>query len=234
MIDVKTEKDGRAFTCYLLGYCTYGDVFSNKMRPAFAVIATTKGSHGPIIANLRDGVPLKGTRYSDKKKWEFLKTAGYKYAHQTCGNGIISTIYLPNLVNRSPGIVSEDVEFLCLPAKDQIKLTDPPQWFNFSAHGPACKEFASLSRLMCAMLDTRIPYPIPKSQTVRTHLLDAFINNRIVYLGDSSAFSSEGVEELGYHKGLYFKAKRDTVAKVISETVDVVVKAYGREILWQD
>lgn len=215
----------------------YGRSEGNKIRPLFAVLTASPGQHRPLIANVQDGKILEAPRFRDRK-FEFLKTAGYRYSNQTVGRYPVTTIYLPYLSDLDPGVVEDDlIEFLCIPAKSQIKQEDPPCPLSMAVPDGYSRDVPFLADLFCTMLGNRVTYPIPTSRTIRTLLFLRVLDRRLMlppwstFLGRVEEY---GLEDMGYYGPLHFTASSDMVGSMISETVKSAVDSYGKDVLWQD
>lgn len=92
-------------------------------RPVCAVFLGSEAEMTPFAANLRVGrlvQTLGGVSHSYRKRkagFEFLRSAGYKQAIQTHPEGVILTVYLPELYNLDPGMVDpKEIKFVLAPS----------------------------------------------------------------------------------------------------------------------
>jgi hypothetical protein len=153
-ITIETEqgKKGRSFSAELMAYIdapgmtTFGPGGGDVTRPIWMCVATSDSQSKAFVANLRTGKPAESTEYRKSTKFQLMKSARYLLDTQKYPDGVLSTLYLPEIMHPDPGMVDPDwVSF--------VMLADPKWMERQGPHGEAM--------LFMSYVDRRTRFPMP-------------------------------------------------------------------------
>lgn len=127
-ISPKGEK-GRSFSAERLAAIRANGLYedahnSDNLRPVWAMFAGSDAELKAFMTNLRLGRRAD----SNKKRMEFLKSAGWQMGWQREEEGSLATIYHPDLFRLDPGMVDPDgIQFVMVLPNDwvQAQQVDP-------------------------------------------------------------------------------------------------------------
>jgi hypothetical protein len=175
---------GRSFRATLLAYATSKSLWAagshDNVRPIFAMLATTDAESLPFIRNLQAGrkaTMLNDDRNAKKETFECLKSANYAYEAQRHPEGVVWTVYLPELYRVDPGMVDPAaVRFAMAPAAKWLASVDEStarwlaglyrsdeKWRAAEEHAKRlaiCQYVTRLASVFCERLDTRTRCPL--------------------------------------------------------------------------
>lgn len=244
-IQPKQEGKGRIFSAQLLAYVKAdmlwegGQTNSKAIRPIFMVFAASEGEIRPFTANARMGRTMLCDR--PKEQFELLRSAEYSFSTQRFSEGSVVTAYLPELFDLDPGMVDpRGASFVVLPPATlplvevdsvlkHLRLVEPGIKEEFALH------VAHIAPLFMAYLDRRTRAPLLRDARFYAQVLLAFLRcGGACMSGNHSAytsskyhgyyFESEGLVNIGYLRGVCFRANHDTIERVLAEEVSVFFK----------
>lgn len=127
---IETEGKGRSFSALVLARvyapCVWdaGITERDRHRPAMLLLATMPEEAGAFSANLREGrkMRLYGDGISGRagEKCEILRSERFAITTQRTDEGTLLLVRHPGLFVFSPGMVADDVRFVCLPPRARI------------------------------------------------------------------------------------------------------------------
>lgn len=209
---------GRSFHAVLLSYCTGRQLWEggqhDNVRPIWAMIACSEAESTPFMANLRAGrkANIHGEEKSRSKSdaFELLKSAGYEYHAQRHAEGIVWTVFLPELYRIDPGMVDpEGVKFAMLPDSKWLAPVDEltaqilaeKYWEDLKWSAERQRErdaemldimryVTMVATLFCAYLDRRTRCPLIPDPKFYSRVLAACLNAGIASLGEPGGYHS--------------------------------------------
>lgn len=140
VIAQKTEGKGRAFRAVRLDVVSadllwdLGTKSDKRERPIYATFAASVGEIQPFVTNLLCGRPAVPTavghsyrRRGSDAGYEFMRSATYKVFYERHDEGVVATVYLPELLDLDPGMVDPDgIKFVVLPGATYLAKESPP------------------------------------------------------------------------------------------------------------
>jgi hypothetical protein len=128
---VETEGKGRSFSALVLARvyapCAWeaGLRERDRHRPAMMLLAAMPEEAGALTANLREGRKMRlhgdGLSSRDGEKCEILRSERFTITPQRTDEGTLLLVRHPGLFTYSPGMVAEDVRFVCLPPVARLR-----------------------------------------------------------------------------------------------------------------
>jgi len=191
---------GRCFQGSLVGYIDAPTLYDSarnanrNIRPVLLAVAATKAQSRPFVSNLQLGAGAKVARnpsgsggLSEGRVIEVLRSGGFAAIHQDLGTVVASTLFLPDLFVRDPGMVDpSQIGFIVAPPADSLPPVDPVlvAWAmkaqpKANKHGKALPKPEDAARVapyvqtFFAMLDRRTRAPIPPDPRFRMQFLMA-------------------------------------------------------------
>jgi hypothetical protein len=211
MIELEIERGkgkGRSFSAVLLAHVTADALWEGgggggAKRPAWAMFAGGDAELRPFVANLQGGKKAESCEdknYSRRKpevRFEFLRSAGYRYAWQREAEGSLATAYLPSLFLADPGMVDPDgVKFVVLPTRswvdaqtvDAMALAKHMRAVDGRSVGLAeaverARDLGALAHLFALYLDRRVRCPLVTDARFYYQLFTAFLAAGLASLG---------------------------------------------------
>lgn len=228
-------------------------------RPAWAMLAVSEGEIRPFMANLLGGRKAKiypdtaGSR-NRSNHFEILKSAGYETTYQREPEGVVATVYLPDLFAIDPGMVdSEGASFIVLPSRawaaeqtiDDVSIREHLKKLPKDRHGdrPICDEikrhFPVISYLFAAYLDRRTRAPLLADGRFFAQVLLAFLVDGLAgvskppgsaprCLGESAfCYSEIGTADVGLLPGIVCSAKHAAIEAILAREIETFFKITG-------
>jgi hypothetical protein len=208
VIETTSEK-GRSFSSTLVAAIVANSVYEDASsgqgaRPVWAMWAGAENSIRPFMANLRLGrkaQPSNNGRRADNRI-EFLKTARFQVSWQREAEGVLSTIYHPELFRLDPGMVDPSgIKFLIVsPAdwEDSQNIDTRSAVKYVRTHAPAVEKYeredrlaiierlAKVAYLFAVYLDRRTRMPLFADGSFYLQLLCAALDQGLASLPGSS------------------------------------------------
>ena len=137
-LQIETEGKGRRFSALVLARvyagCAWGAGRTEygRHRPALMLLGASPEEASAVAANIREGRKMKlyGDGASSKgDPCEVLKSERFAISQQRTEEGTLLLVRHPDLFSWSPGLVSESVQWVCLPSRadlaEQASRFDP-------------------------------------------------------------------------------------------------------------
>lgn len=237
------DKKGREFEAVLMAYVTadslwFGGATDTKtVRPVYAQFAMSHGNAAPFATNLRRGrvAGRKGYFGKVEERFEFLRSAEYRYATQRYDEGVILTVYLPELFRADAGMVEpEGFRAVLLPSKAWIASQDldadamvahvervHAEVLQLHPKGTAA-QWVGAAALLASHLATKSRCPIPGDPRFWLQALVALVGERRALCRETCsyrAFKEEGTEGIGLARGVGVKIPHDALAALLATEV---------------
>lgn len=216
------SKKGRSFRAEMMAVVRFDSLVDEKsrnvFRPLFAVFGASHGEASAFIANVRTGREVK---ISSHTRCEFLRSLGYATITQRTTEGVIYTVYLPQLFRHDPGMVDEHgIRFVLLPTREQLGLpaNNDADFGLYEKEEWAKKHERRYATLFASFLDRRTRAPILCDPAFQAQLLRACIAEGLaIWPRDSHSHSEEGCLSLGFGLPLMFRAKHARFEQLLTE-----------------
>jgi hypothetical protein len=179
-IEPKGEK-GRAFTAKMVAFVRADALWregggrgDNTVRPVWAMLAGSQDELRPFMANLRMGRPAASGRH---RKFEFIKSVRWRVIHQREPEGVLATIYHPDLFEPDPGMVDPDrIDFVVMVDQEwaSAQVCDHERARAYMAKvglDDRALEYLPLAPLVALYLDRRTRCPIVNDELFYFHVL---------------------------------------------------------------
>jgi hypothetical protein len=223
---------------------------TDSMRPVWAMFAGSDQELRAFMANLTAGrLVMCEKRYGyyrsgKQERLEFLRSAGYQTIWQREDEGVVATIYLPDLFKLDPGMVDPSgIGFVILPTQEWHAQQILPT-FALALHLERCgyelgsewaQEWATTAHLFAAYLDRRTRCPLIADGRFYTQLLAACLKNKLASFAPKDSFSHSqdfGVHKehdyhetdtqlVGFRKGLVFRSDHTKFETVLAQEVEI-------------
>jgi hypothetical protein len=232
VIQVEPQKEGKGRSFRALCLATIeadplwpgGDAVTDNVRPVWAMFAGADTEIRPFVSNLVLGRKAEFEKsnvhaYSSRKRGdrlELLRSAGYQITYQREAEGVIATVFLPDLFRLDPGMVDvEGVRFIVLPTNEWVgtqKVEATPLVQHALRFYPQIEEktlieLAPIAFLFAAYLDRRTRCPLLSDGRFYLQLLLACLEQGLASWSNARDRYHYGGEEFGKHSSLMFYEK---------------------------
>lgn len=254
-IEPKTEGKGRTFRAVLLASIEADLLWSNRssgsdnMRPVWAMFAGSDQELRAFMANLTTGRKITcekryGYYRSGKEdRLEFLKSARYQTIWQREEEGLLATVYLPDLFKLDPGMVDPaGIGFILLPTQEWHDRQSLPTSY-LAKHLKRCgyelgpdwaSQWGTTAYLFAAYLDRRTRCPLVADGRFYIQLMAACLQHRLASFSIRDRFSRSqdfGVhhshdfhetdtQTVGLRPGLVFRSSHDNFEELLAREVE--------------
>jgi hypothetical protein len=186
IIEPKGEK-GRVFQAKLVSFIRADNLTpesnSNKIiRPVWAMFAGSQDELRPFMANLRLG---RVAKESNRSSFEFLKSIRWKIIYQKEPEGVLATIYHPELFEMDPGMVDpKRIDFVILvdqewKSKQDINIDKAKEYLVKVNGSDDLLTFLPIAPLFALYLDRRTRCPLINDELFYFHLLLMALKNNL-------------------------------------------------------
>ena len=229
-LQIETEGKGRSFSALVLARvyagCAWGAGRTEygRHRPALMLLGASPEEASAVAANIREGRKMKlyGDGASSKgDPCEVLKSERFAISQQRTEEGTLLLVRHPDLFSWSPGLVSESVQWVCLPSRadlaEQASRFDPVRTqahlarLGFSpwteemeqakargrkkdarlVHGLADPLFPAFAAMLVAGIAQRVRFPIVDDPLFWAQLTAALLDRKLVHRASSHSYHPE-------------------------------------------
>jgi hypothetical protein len=264
VIAPQQEGKGRSFEALCLasviadGLWSGGNATTDDTRPVWAMFAGSDAEMRPFMANLtsgRKGMFLKANEYHNSRKGgdrlELLRSAGYQVTWQREPEGMIATVFLPDLFRADPGMVDPSgVRFVVLPSASwaaEQKIETAPILEHATRLGYPLTEEAfpslvSVAFLFAVYLDRRTRCPLLSDGRFYLQLLLACLDAGYASWSGAEKYSYREKQwgrhshhvffevdtaDVGLLPGISFKASHEQIETILAEQVALFFQHTG-------
>lgn len=231
VVETEPSREGektRQFRAEVVAYIAADPVWGmgansaeRAVRPAlFAFVAPAQQARA-FAANLRLGRPAavdRDVRYGEPKRFELMRSAGYRFDVHTVGDGVLTVAYVPELFAIQPSAVERQIAFVCCPPRWWVRREAAalrPQW------GDEAEDVAAAAYFV-AYLDRRSPLPIVNDLRFHRALVaeakkDGWAFGPAPDDAGGGHFQMVGTRAIGLDRGLCCVVTEDIFARTLSK-----------------
>lgn len=239
----KGEK-GRSFSAEVLAYAEADPLWENggssdSKRPVWVVFGGTEQGMRAFMANVLLGRRAEAKDAYNRKtsdRFELLKSAGYQHHSRKVGGGVVTSVYLPDLVRLDPGMVDPaGVRFVVIPAKSWVAA----QRFDLAAARARLLDLGAAAgdverdevlhdnlaegALLLAYLDRRCRFPVPFDPVFGAWLAGAMAREsaliRPTHHGYRQVYRITGAEKVNALDGFAVTTSHERLGSILSDEI---------------
>ncbi len=212
------DAKGRAFRVHLVAYILADDILARPnggtLRPILLSYAGTASAVRAFTANLRCGETAVEGDSRHGRKFELLRSLGYRYEFSSSPAGVLCTAYLPAPFHLRAGSEEQGrIEFVSAPPTwwldRQVRELEPE-------HGLRARSVAR-ARAYAAYLDQRTPLPIANDPHFHAALFDAAAAAPWTSVAGDTGFTCVGLDALGLEAPLLTSVHPDIFGAFLAD-----------------
>ncbi len=252
LIQQGSGEKGRVFSAHALALVTASGLFpegcvDKPIRPAWVMFGGSEAQLRPFVANLRVGskADLSGSgRRSSEKRLEFLRSVQYQAAWQKEAEGVLVTLFHPDLFRMDPGMIDPEgakfillvpFHWLALQTVDFRPALEHVLRLNYPIEGGSlCKA----AYLFAAYLDRRTRCPLIADGRFYLQVLCAALHQGLASVPGTDTtygsrysrgwdhhrehgFDATGLDQVGVPVAISFLASHDRLEAFLAEQVAI-------------